>query len=538
MGKGGGSSHTPTEQPDNLKSKQKLSIIDLLCEGQIEGPVGGLRGVYLNKTPVQADDGTNNFSGISLQWVAGTQTQEHLSGFPSSENEVVVSTDVKHGNPIVRTITDTDIDRIRLTVGVSALYEANDKGDVYETSVQMQVQIGSGSSWSTVETVTIAGKTRSQYLRSVVLTDLPARPFNIRVLRVNEDSDSSRLENKTLWSSYTEIIDTKLTYPNTAVVGLQFDSEQFNGVPSRQYLIDGMIVKIPDNYDPINRTYTGIWQGGFKLGWTNNPAWILYDVATNNRYGLGRRLGQFGCDKFALYIIGQYCDQLVPDGFGGHEPRMTCNAYITSQRQAKDLLDDLCSVFRGLPVWTGLELSCIMDRPSDTVWRYTNANVVDGHFAYSSSSRKERHTAIQVRYIDPANGWETATEYVADDGLIAKYGLNVKQVDAFGCTSRGQAHRVGKWILKTEELEKQTVTFNTGREGLKHTNGDIIEIADNNYAGAKIGGRIVSVEDDKQTVTLDRDVVINDDEQAFLALLTAKENQNKFRFLVIQSPTF
>ncbi|QBH97149.1 host specificity protein J [Limnobaculum zhutongyuii] len=519
MGKGGGSSYTPTEQPDNLKSKQKLSIIDMLCEGQIEGPVGGLRGVYLNKTQVQGDDGTNNFAGVNLQWVAGTQAQDYLSGFPSSENEVSVGSEVKHATPIVRTITDVDIDRIRITVGVSALYEITDKGDTYGSWVQMLVQVGNGSIWRTVETVDINGKTRSQYLRSVIINDLPARPFNIRVVRTNEDSTSSRLENKTLWSSYTEIIDTKLTYPNSAVVGLQFDSEQFNGVPSRQYLIDGLIVQVPDNYDPVNRTYNGLWTGNFKPSWTNNPAWIFYDLVTNERYGLGKRLGQFGCDKFSLYIISQYCDQLVDDGFGGKEPRMTCNAYITDQRQAKDLLDDLASVFRAIPVWDGLQMSCIMDRPSDPVWRYSNANVIDGKFSYSSSAQKARHTAVHVRYVDPNNGWETATEYVADDTLIARYGLNVSQVDAFGCTSRGQAHRAGKWILETERLEKQTVSFQVGREGIKHLPGDIIEVADNNFAGARIGGRIVSIDDGKQTVTLDRDVVITDDEQAFFGYI-------------------
>lgn len=518
MGKGGGSSSTPKEAPDNLKSRQTLSIIDMLCEGQIEGPVGGLRGVYLNKTPVQGDDGTNNFAGVNLQWVAGTQVQGHLSGFPSSENEVSVGSEIKQATPIVRTITDVDIDRLRVTVGVSALYEVNDKGDTNGSSVQMVVQVGSGSIWRTVGTVDINGKTRSQYLRSIIIDDLPARPFNVRVVRSNADSTSSRLENKTLWSSYTEIIDTKLTYPNAALVGLTFDSDQFNGVPSRQYLIEGLIVKIPSNYDPRERRYSGLWDGTFKLGWTDNPAWIFYDLVMNTRYGLGKRIGSFGCDKWALYMIAQYCDQFVDDGFGGKEPRMTCNAYITDLRQAYDVLHDLCSVFRAMPVWDGLQMTCIMDRPTDATWRYSNANVVDGKFSYSTSAQKARHTAIHVRYVDPSNGWDTATEYVADDALIARHGLNVNQVDAFGCTSRGQAHRAGKWILETERLEKQTVTFKVGREGIKHLPGDIIEVADNNFAGARIGGRIVSIKDN-QTVTLDRDVVIAEGEQAYLGYI-------------------
>lgn len=534
MGKGGGKSHTPTEQADNLKSKQRLSIIDLLCEGQIEGPINGLQNVYLNKTPVQGPDGQNNFSGVELQWTAGSQAQDYLSGFSSSENEVPVSSEVKFSSPIVRTVTDPDIDRIRVTVGVSGLFEQNDKGDVYGASVEMLVQIGDGSNWRTVETVKISGKTRGQYLRSVIIDNLPQRPFNIRVARATADNSSSRVENKTLWSSYTEIIDTKLTYPNTAVVGLQFDSEQFNGVPSRNYLIRGLIVKVPSNYDPITRNYKGLWDGSFKLAWTNNPAWVFYDLVTNERYGLGKRLGSFGCDKWAMYVIGQYCDQAVDDGFGGQEPRMTCNAYITSQRKAYDLISDLTSVFRAMPVWDGLQMTCIMDRPSDPVWRYSNANVVDGKFAYSASAQKARHTAIYVRYVDPKNGWETSTEYVADDALIARYGLNVSKVDAFGCTSRGQAHRVGKWILETERLEKQTVNFSVGREGVKHLPGDIIEIADNYFAGAKIGGRIKSI--DERTIILDRDVVIGEGEQAFLGYISKEGKPERVQIFSQPAP--
>lgn len=504
MGKGGGSSHTPKEQPDSLKSKQRLSVIDLICEGQIEGPVNGLQSVYLNDTPVQNEDGSYNFSGVDTQWHPGTQSQSWLEGFESSENEVPVSTEVKAATPLVRSITDPDVDRVRVTLGVSALFEQNNNGDVNGSNVTMLVQIGTGSNWETRERVLIEGKTRSQYLRSVFLTDLPPVPFNIRVVRETTDSTSSMLENKTLWSSYTEIIDTKLTYPNTALIGVTFDSEQFQGVPKRTYLIRGLMIKVPSNYDPDSRSYEGMWDGSFKIAWSNNPAWIFYDLVMNERYGLGKRVGSFGCDKWALYAIGQYCDGLVDDGYGNKEPRMVCNCYITGQRQAYDVLHDLASVFRAMPVWDGLQMTCIQDRPVDPVWRYTNANVVEGKFTYQSSAQKARHTAVHVRYIDPYNGWETATEYVADDAMIARYGLNVSQIDAFGCTSRGQAHRTGKWLLETERLEKQTVSFSVGREGIKHLPGDIIEVADNDYAGTRIGGRIKAIND--QIITLDRDV--------------------------------
>lgn len=505
MGKSGSKQKTPTEAVDNLKSKQQLSIIDLLCEGQIEGPVNGLQSVFLNDTPVESSDGSYNFKGLEVEWTAGTQAQEPLSGFSYTENEVPVNLAVKQTTPIVRTITDPNVDRVRVTAGVSAMYAQDNDGNINPTTVKMLVQIGSGSSWRTAEIIELKDKkTRSKYLQSVILDSLPETPFNIRIVRETMDSTSSKMVNETLWSSYTEIYDIKLAYPNTALAGLKFDSEQFNGVPRRNYLIKGMIVKVPDNYDPQSRTYQGLWQGNFKLAWSDNPAWIFYDLLTNSRYGLGERLGRFGVDKFMLYSIGQYCDQAVDDGFGNQEPRFTCNCFITTQRQAYDVINDLCSVFRAMPVWNGTQLTAIMDRPTDMVTAYTNANVVEGKFNYSSSAQKQRHSAVHVRYVDPDNGWNTTTEYVADDEMIRRFGLNVAKIDAFGCTSRGQAHRVGKWLIQTEKLEKQTVTFAIGREGLRHLPGDIIGIADNDYAGAKIGGRIIQV--NGNTVTLDRDI--------------------------------
>ncbi|WP_392552974.1 phage tail protein [Orbus wheelerorum] len=521
MGKGGGKQKTPKEAVDNLKSKQQLNIIDLLCEGQIEGPVNGLQSVFLNDTPVQSSDGEYNFKGLEVEWTAGTQAQEPLSGFEYTENEVPVNLEVKQITPIVRTVTDPNVDRVRVTVGVSAMYAQDNDGNINPTTVRMLVQVGSGNSWRTVETVELKDKkTRSKYLQSVILDHLPETPFNIRIVRETADSTSSKIINGTLWSSYTEIYDIKLAYPNTAITGLKFDSEQFNGIPKRNYLIKGMIVKVPDNYNSDSRGYDGLWLGNFKLAWTDNPAWIFYDLLTNGRYGLGERLGSFGVDKFMLYSIGQYCDQLVDDGFGNQEPRFTCNCFITSQRQAYDVINDLCSVFRAMPVWNGTQLTAIMDRPSDMVAVYTNANVVKGQFNYSSSAQKQRHSAVHVRYVDPDNGWKTATEYVADDDLIRRFGLNVAKIEAFGCTSRGQAHRIGKWLIQTEKLEKQTVTFAIGREGLRHLPGDIIGIADNDYAGAKIGGRIVEV--NGNSVTLDREVKLSNISSAYLTYTNSK----------------
>ncbi|WP_085248024.1 TipJ family phage tail tip protein [Gilliamella mensalis] len=528
MGKGSGKAKTPKEAQDNLKSHQQLSIIDLLCEGQIEGPANGLQSIFLNDTPIQAPDGSYNFNGVNVEWTAGIQAQSPLEGFPATENEVPVNLEVKASTPIVRTITDPNIDRVRVTVGVQSLSSTDKKGNINRTSVSMEIQIGVGSIWKTVKTVDLVDKkTRSQYLTSVILDDLPPKPFNIRVVRRTPDSTSSLLVNNTLWSSYTEIYDTKFSYPNTAVVGLKFDSSQFSGVPRRNYLIKGMIVKVPDNYTPETREYKGFWSGNFKLAWTNNPAWIFYDILTNTRYGMGNRIGQFGVDKFALYTIAQYCDQLVDDGFGSKEPRFTCNCYITEQRQAYDVIHDLCSIFRAMPIWDGTQYTAVMDRPSDPVAIYANANVVDGQFNYTSAAQKSRHTAVHVRYIDPNNNWETTTEYVADDELIKRFGLNVAQIDAFGCTSRGQAHRVGKWLIQTEKLETQTVTFSVGREGIRHLPGDIIGIADNDFAGTTIGGRIL--EANGSTITLDRDIDIKNMKHAYLSVTDTNMQLQKIK---------
>ncbi|EFI9324759.1 TPA: host specificity protein J, partial [Escherichia coli] len=360
---------------------------------------------------------------------------------------------------------------------------------------------------------TINGKTTSQYLTSVILNNLPERPFNIRMVRETADSTTDQLQNRTLWSSYTEIIDVKQCYPNTAIVGLQVDAEQFGGQQlTVNYHIRGRIIQVPSNYDPEKRTYSGIWDGSLKPAYSNNPAWCLWDMLTHPRYGMGKRLGAADVDKWALYAIGQYCDQTVPDGFGGTEPRMTFNAYLSQQRKVWDVLGDFCSAMRCMPVWNGQTLTFVQDRPSDVVWPYTNSDVVvDDNgvgFRYSFSAMKDRHTAVEVNYTDPQNGWQTSTELVEDPEAILRYGRNLLKMDAFGCTSRGQAHRAGLWVIKTELLETQTVDFTLGSQGLRHTPGDIIEICDNDYAGTLTGGRILSIDAASRTLTLDREVTL------------------------------
>ncbi|EFB8031569.1 host specificity protein J, partial [Escherichia coli] len=352
-----------------------------------------------------------------------------------------------------------------------------------------------------------------QFLASVILDNLPPRPFNIRMVRETADSTTDQLQNKTLWSSYTEIIDVKQCYPNTAIVGLQVDAEQFGGQQMTvNYHIRGRIIQVPSNYDPEKRTYSGIWDGSLKPAYSNNPAWCLWDMLTHPRYGMGKRLGAADVDKWALYAIGQYCDQTVPDGFGGTEPRMTFNAYLSQQRKAWDVLSDFCSAMRCMPVWNGQTLTFVQDRPSDVVWPYTNSDVVvDDNgvgFRYSFSALKDRHTAVEVNYTDPQNGWQTSTELVEDPEAILRYGRNLLKMDAFGCTSRGQAHRAGLWVIKTGLLETQTVDFTLGSQGLRHTPGDIIEICDNDYAGTMTGGRVLSIDAASRTLTLDREVTL------------------------------
>ncbi|EJD3880160.1 host specificity protein J [Escherichia coli] len=513
MGKGGGKAHTPVEAKDNLKSTQMMSVIDAIGEGPIEGPVKGLQSILVNKTPLTDTDGNPVIHGVTAVWRAGEQEQTPPEGFESSGAETGLGVEVTKAKPVTRTITSANIDRLRVTFGVQSLVETTSKGDRNPASVRLLIQLQRNGNWVTEKDVTINGKTTSQFLASVILDNLPPRPFNIRMVRETADSTTDQLQNKTLWSSYTEIIDVKQCYPNTAIVGLQVDAEQFGGQQMTvNYHIRGRIIQVPSNYDPEKRTYSGIWDGSLKPAYSNNPAWCLWDMLTHPRYGMGKRLGAADVDKWALYAIGQYCDQTVPDGFGGTEPRMTFNAYLSQQRKAWDVLSDFCSAMRCMPVWNGQTLTFVQDRPSDVVWPYTNSDVVvDDNgvgFRYSFSALKDRHTAVEVNYTDPQNGWQTSTELVEDPEAILRYGRNLLKMDAFGCTSRGQAHRAGLWVIKTGLLETQTVDFTLGSQGLRHTPGDIIEICDNDYAGTMTGGRILSIDAASRTLTLDREVTL------------------------------
>ena len=505
-GGGGGGGHTPYEAPESGRSKQAVRIVEIVSEGEVKGLVNGVQSVFLDNTPIQNKDGTYNFSNVEAEGRIGIQDQDILEGFNTSEKEISVGTQVRKNTPLTRTVSDSKVSRLRLTLGVQSLFSQNDQGDTHGASVTMNITIG-----QRVIPLTINGKYSSQYLRQIEIDNLPPTPFTVRVERIDEDSKSQRLQNNTIWASYTEIIETRLAYPNTALVGIKFDSDYFSSIPNRTYDVYGIIVQVPSNYNPETRAYNGIWDGTFKTAWSDNPAWVLYDLLKNKRYGFGRRLGDFAVDKWALYNVAQYCDQLVDDGFGGKEPRFTCNAWITEQRQAYDVINDICSIFRAMPVWNGREFTVIQDRPADPVWTYTNANVDKEGFTYSYSAMKARHNEIHVEYANAQNNYEKDVICVSDDDLIRRYGLNVKKVTAFGCTSRGQAYRTGRWILETEKLETRTVTFTVGAEGLMHVPGDIILVADNDYTGTQLGGRVLSVAN--KVVTLDREVPFKAGEQ-------------------------
>ena len=521
---GGGGGHTPVEAKESGRSKQLVKIVEAISEGEVYGLADGMKSIYFDKTPVQNKDGSYNFKNVQVEGRVGGQVQDLMAGFDTSEKEVGVGTLVKKNLPLTRTVTDAKVSRLRLTIGVQSLFKQEDNGDTNGTSVNFVITIGSRT-----YPVSISGKYSSQYLQHHTFDNLPSVPFIVKVERTTDDSTTQRLQNNTIWSSYTEIIDTEFTYPNTALMGVKFDSEYFSNIPTRTYDLLGLKVKVPSNYDTRSRQYTGMWDGTFKIDWTDNPAWVLYDVVTNKRYGLGGRLGEFGADKWALYQVAQYCDQLVPDGFGGQEPRFTCNVWLTEQRSAYQVINDICSIFRAMPVWNGQQLTVVMDRPADPVWTYTNANVDESGFSYTFSARKSRHNAIQVEYADKENSYEKAIEYVSDDESIRKNGLNVKKITAFGCTSRGQAHRTALWLLQTEKLETKTVTFTVGAEGLMHIPGDIIKVADTHYAGTNIGGRVLAV--NGKTVTLDREITTSGN--SYLSYINANAKHQNIKIISV-----
>lgn len=627
-GGGGGGGRVAQEAPDTLRSIAYAKVLDLVAEGEIEGLADGLKSVYFNNTPLQNDNGTFNFSGASVVSTRGTQDQSYIEGFPAVENELGVNTQVEFATPIVRQISNADVDAVRVTISIPQLTQQNvTNGDLNGSSVQYAIDIQSngggyvpqvlGSQWQTnainkvsntlaqanqsvyqmqiqvtdtsntavyavqyklqssptwittgltsktdtqsqeagyydsdgnwntyTETITVKtftspflalglyemrvvitsgtpyisavngnigtpfatvnGKTTSKYQRSHRIELTGSAPWDIKVRRVTADSTSSALQNKTFWDSYTEIIDGKFRYPNSAIVGVRIDASQFDSIPNRSYDLKLLKIKIPTNYNPITRVYTGMFDGTFKTSWTDNPAWAFYDLLTNSRYGLGGFIDEAQVDKWVLYEIAKYCDELVPDGFGGTEPRYTCNIYLQSREEAYKVINDMASIFRGMPYWSSGSITLGYDAPADPVYQFTNSSVIDGTFTYQGSAIKARHTVALVTWNDPDEFYKQKVEYVEDADGIARYGIVQTEVLAVGCTSRGQANRVGRWILFTEQSETEIVTFRTGLEGNQIRPSNVIQIADEARAGTRVGGRISSAT--TTVITVDQNV--------------------------------
>lgn len=507
IGSGGGgddqpSQRTPQESPDSLHSKQYARIVDLVSEGEIEGLVDGLKSIYLDDTPIQATSGEYNFKGVSLDTRPGTQSQSYITGFPSVEAENSVSVEVKYGIPQVRSVTNTSLNAVRLTISVPTLSSSNpDNGDLTGTSVSISIDVNNnGGGYVTYVNDTIAGKTTSRYQRTYRI-ELPAGgPWDIRVNRLTADSTSTNLRNSTYWESYTEIVDSKLSYPNSAIIAVGIDAEQFRSIPKRAYRIKGMKVKIPSNYNPLTRVYTGIWDGTFITAWTDNPAWCFYDLIVNARYGLGAFIQESQVDKWSLYTISKYCDELVSDGFGGMEPRFTCNLYLQTREEAYKVINSMASIFRGMAYWAGGAIVPTQDAPAAPVALFTKANVINGEFNYQGSSARTRHTIALISWNDPEDRFKQKVEYVEDLEGIERYGIVQTEVLAVGCTSRGQAHRLGRWILYTERLESEVITFKTGLDGIVVNPGEIIKTTDPIRAGDRRGGRVVSATTTEVTI--------------------------------------
>ncbi|MBV7434463.1 DUF1983 domain-containing protein [Cardiobacteriaceae bacterium TAE3-ERU3] len=526
-GKSGGQ-RTPSVAPISLESAQRLKIVDLICEGvkDLEHPISA-KDVFLDGTPLQNQDGTYNFEGVEIYGLPGTPDQDYLPDFETSDTVIRVGTEVKQSQPVTRTITDPNIDRIRITLGLGGLESVTDDGDTVGRTVDLAVTATKGAQKITKE-VQISGRTNGAYHRDVVLTELPTAPFNLTVSRATPDSDDNRIRDKTHWVSYVESIDAKLNYPDSVVVGLKIDSKLFGGrVPRRTYRSHWTTVEVPSNYNPDTRDYDGVWDGKFKRAWSNNPAWIYRDLVLNDRYGLARFRDDVTVDKWSLYAIAKYCDQLVDDGNGGHEPRFVCNAYLTQPRDAYDVLSDLASCFRGITFFDGLQQVAVQDTPRDPVAIYTNANVVEGLFEYSGVGYKDIVTACIVKFADEKNSYLTDSVQYQDDAAIERFGYNVKTMTGFGVTSRGQAQRVAKWYVETSLRERESVQFSVGREGIKHLPYDIIRIADNDYAGTQLGARVVSVSGTR--VTLDREIDTTAERMHYL------DNNGKERYRSINS---
>lgn len=502
---GSSSSRTPTEQPDDLQSVAKAKILVALGEGEFAGQLTG-KNIYLDGTALENSDGSQNFSGVTWEFRAGTQAQNYIQGIPGTENEINVGTEVSSEIAWTRTFTNTQLSAVRLRLKWPSLFKQEDNVDLVGYSINYAIDLQTdGGTWQTVLNTSVTGKTTSGYERSHRI-DLPqaGSTWTIRLRKITVDANSAKIGDTMTLQSFTEVIDAKLRYPNTALLYIEFDSSQFNGsIPQISCEPRGRVIRVPDNYDPDTRTYSGTWHGAFKWAWTDNPAWIFYDLVITDRFGLGNRLTAANIDKWTLYQVSQYCDQPVPDGKGGSgtEPRYTCNVYVQDRNDAYTVLRDFAAIFRGMTYWGGDQIVALADMPRDVDYAYTRANVIDGRFTYSSSTTKTRYTTALVSWSDPGNAYADAMEPVFEQPLVARYGFNQLEMTAIGCTRQSEANRKGRWGILTNNKDR-VVSFNVGLDGNIPQPGYIIAVSDELLSGKVMGGRISAV--NGRVIKLDR----------------------------------
>ncbi|HGY1213070.1 TPA: host specificity protein J [Citrobacter braakii] len=502
---GSSSSRTPTEQPDDLQSVAKAKILIALGEGEFAGQLTG-KDIYLDGTALENADGSQNFSGVTWEFRPGTQAQNYIQGIPGTENEISVGTEVSSATAWTRTFTNTQLSAVRLRLKWSSLFKQEDNGDLVGYSINYAIDLQTdGGTWQTVLNTSVTGKTTSGYERSHRI-DLPqaGSTWTIRLRKITADANSAKIGDTMTLQSFTEVIDAKLRYPNTALLYIEFDSSQFNGsIPQISCEPRGRVIRVPDNYNPETRTYSGTWQGAFKWAWTDNPAWIFYDLVITDRFGLGNRLTAANIDKWTLYQVSQYCDQPVPDGKGGNgtEPRHTCNVYVQERNDAYTVLRDFAAIFRGMTYWGGDQIVALADMPRDVDYTYTRANVIDGRFTYSSSTTKTRYTTALVSWSDPGNAYADAMEPVFEQPLVARYGFNQLEMTAIGCTRQSEANRKGRWGILTNNKDR-VVSFDVGLDGNIPQPGYIIAVSDELLSGKVMGGRISTV--NGRVIKLDR----------------------------------
>jgi predicted phage tail protein len=495
---GGGGARTPTTARDSLDSRQYAELIDLISEGEIQGLKDGFKSIYLDNTPLQNPNGTYNFQNVTVYTRNGTQNQTLIPFAGEIEDERGVGVTVRNDGPVTRTITDSQTDAVRITINIPRLERITETGDTVGEAIGLQIQLqNNGGGFFVAVRDVITGRTGDPYQRDYLVNLTGPFPVNVRLVRENADSSDLRIANAFEWRSYTEIIYSRLAYPNSALVGIRIDAEQFNNIPQRSYLIRGIKVRIPNNATVYQSTgslaYAGIWNGTFGAAqWCSDPAWILWDLLSSTRYGLGEHLDIAQLDKWSFFAASQYCSEFVPDGFGSYEPRFSCNVNIQTSEEAYKLINDMCSVFRAMPYWAVGSLTVSQDKPVDPAYLFTLANVTEEGFSYSGSSLKTRPNVAVVSYMDLSLR-DITYEVVEDAEAIAKYGVVKTELSAFACTSRGQAHRIGEWLLYSERYEGETVTFATSMDaGVIVRPGQVISIADPVKAGARRGGRISS----------------------------------------------